>query len=227
MARPVKRDTRLNLLFLVVFLAVSLPGAVILFKKKLDPNAARMDQPDAIVRQLPYMAPLPAPPGVKWVVPVQTRAWLLQLTDNQLLSASDDPRRWQPAISNDHIFQVMSCRYENAVVVISLIVWDRALSAAADDYAFTAGNVAVRIRSCAPVPVPQSIRRELMGLNEIRPPAAVTWIEADFPAASAGAGHVQVLMEYRGPGGPRRSSVRFSLPAAGTGNDGGGAPAPG
>jgi hypothetical protein len=70
----VRRETRVNLIFLVAFLALSLPGAVILFRKKLDPGAPRMDQPDMMVTRLPYMAPLPAPTGVKWVVPDRTRA---------------------------------------------------------------------------------------------------------------------------------------------------------
>ena len=38
-----KRETRVNLIFLIAFLAISLPGAVILFRKKLEPNARRMD----------------------------------------------------------------------------------------------------------------------------------------------------------------------------------------
>ena len=42
-----------------------LPGAVILFRKKLDPTAHRLDQPDPVLRRLPYMSPLPAPPDMR------------------------------------------------------------------------------------------------------------------------------------------------------------------
>lgn len=213
-----KRDTRINLLFLALFLAISLPGAVILFKKKLDPNAARMDQPDAIVRQLPYMAPMPVPPGVKLIVPPRTRQWLGDLSNRldhgaNLLSASNDPQRWQPVISDDHVFQVVSVSDSGAGTMLSLLVWDASLESEAADYRFTAvlqgESVPARIQSCRPVPVPDEIKRELMGLKLIRPPAKVTWVDVVIDAAHQTKKLDELRMDYHGPGGPRQSVVKL------------------
>jgi hypothetical protein len=214
----VKRDTRINLLFLALFLAISLPGAVILFKKKLDPSAARMDQPDAIVRQLPYMAPMPVPPGVKSIVPSRTRQWLADLNrcrghGDNLLSASDDPQRWQPVISDDHVVQVMSVSPSGTGVLLSVLVWDPSLESEAADYSFTAlaggQSVPARIQSCQVVVVPDEIKRELMSLNLIRPPAKVTWIDVVIDKADRKPDSVQLRMDYHGPGGSRQSIVKL------------------
>jgi hypothetical protein len=214
----VKRETRINLLFLALFLAISLPGAVILFKKKLDPGAARMDQPDAIVGQLPYMAPVPAPPGIKWIVPPRTRLWLAGLNrgfghGDNLLSATDDPQRWQPVISGDHLIQVVSVSHSGAGVRPSVLVWDPSLESEAPDYSFTANvdgqSVPARIQSCQPVTVPDEIKRELMSLNLIRPPAKVTWIDVLVERTDPKSESLQLRMDYHGPGAPRQSVVKL------------------
>jgi hypothetical protein len=214
---PVKRETRINLLFLTLFLAISLPGAVILFKKKLAPGAARMDQPDAIVRQLPYMAPIPVPPGVKWIVPPRTRQWLENLNrrfgNGDLLSASDDPQRWQPVISDDHVVQEVSVGQSSTGVTISLLIWDPSLESDSADYSFTAKvdgqSVPARIQSSQPVAVPDEMKRELMSLNLIRPPAKVIWIEVVIDGMDQNPKLEQLRMDYHGPGVPRQSVVKL------------------
>ena len=212
-----KRETRINLLLLAVFLAISLPGAVILFQKKLEPGAARMDQPDAVVRQLPYMAPMPVPPGVKWIIPPRTRQWLEGLNrrfgTGGLLSANDDAQRWQPVISDDHLVQVVSVSPSGPRLILSLLIWDPALENEATDYSFTANvagqSVPARIQSSQPVAVPDEIKRELMSLNLIRPPAKVTWIDVLVDKTDPKSKPSQLRMDYYGPGGPRQSVVKL------------------
>lgn len=213
-----KRDTRVNLLFLALFLAVSLPGAVILFKKKLDPNAARMDQPDAIVRELPYMAPLPAPPGVKWIAPLRTRQWLAELNrgrggGDDLLSEGDDTTKWQPVISDDHVLQVLSASHSSSTLILSLLIWDASTPGAAEDYSFkldTAGRSLLgKTRSIQSTAVPHDVKRELMGLNMVRPPAAVTWISVEFSDGGQNASAARLWMDYRAAGRARQSVVKL------------------
>lgn len=213
-----KRETRINLLFVGLFLVISLPGAVILFRKKLDPNASRMDQPDAIVRQLPYMAPPPAPPGMKWVVPPKTRQWLIDLnhrfgSGDDLLTATDDTTKWQPVISEDHILQVVSVSHSESMVSLSLLIWEPSLNGVADAYSFNADagvrSFAGQVLSCQKIAVPADIKRELMGLNMIRPPAKVTWMAVEFPGLAPTLHLAQLRMDYHGPGGPRRSAVQL------------------
>ena len=75
------RETRANLVFLALFLAVCLPGAVILFKKKMQPGAVPLGMPDFVRRRLPYLVPLPTPDDqVIRVIPPQTGAWVSELS---------------------------------------------------------------------------------------------------------------------------------------------------
>ena len=102
-----KRETRANLLFLALFLAVSLPGAVILFKKKLDPNASRMGMPEFVRRRLPYMAPLATPDSeVMRVIPPLTGAWVEELNREQGGGAAVFMNGRSPVTSDDRILQV-------------------------------------------------------------------------------------------------------------------------
>src|SRR2546421_11761872 len=76
----VKRETRLNLWFLIAFMALSLPGGIILFRKKLNPEARPIFMTDEVERRLPYMAPGQTPPGVVRVVPPRTSEFLADLS---------------------------------------------------------------------------------------------------------------------------------------------------
>src|SRR5688572_33317835 len=79
------RETRSNLIFLGIFLAISLPGAVILVKKKMRPGAAPapLSRPDPVRRQLPYMAPQVTSDKVVRYVPPMTRQWLMERSEER------------------------------------------------------------------------------------------------------------------------------------------------
>src|SRR6059058_3584016 len=77
------RETRANLIFLVVFLAISLPGAVLLVKKKAEPGAPAMSMPDYVRQRLPYMAPQRTADSVIRVVPELTGEWVEQVNRGQ------------------------------------------------------------------------------------------------------------------------------------------------
>src|SRR6184192_356162 len=121
-----KRETRANLIFLSVFLAISLPGAVILFKKKLDPRAPPMFMPDYVKRRLPYMAPqrTPADQVVRFV-PDLTGQWVDQL--NQTYGSRGAQvlmNRRQAITSDDHLIQLVSVIRVNSITTVHLIAWD-------------------------------------------------------------------------------------------------------
>ena len=50
------KESRLNLIFLTVLLVVLTPGAVILFRKKLEPTVRPMYLPDPVPRAVAYLA---------------------------------------------------------------------------------------------------------------------------------------------------------------------------
>jgi hypothetical protein len=183
----VTRETRLNLWFLAIFLIISLPGAVILFIKKLDPSASRMDEPDAVRMQLPYMAPVPAPPEMRWMVPPVTHRWLTDLTQQKtggpMASAVPPGPEWEPVISPDHRLQVMSVRAAGGTTHLALTVWDTPLSDDASrinpKFQANGHELPASIVRNGSIEIPAPIRYELVNLGFAHPPARIEWIDCE------------------------------------------------
>jgi hypothetical protein len=214
----VKRETRLNLWFLAVFLVLSLPGAVILFRKKMDPSASRMDQPDAVLSRVAFMAPPPVPPGVRWMVPPRTRAWLEELTQQKagtaMASTVVGGPEWEPIISDDHRLQVMSVATVKDATSAALVLWRGATSIEASSYRLdvSLGSRAEQgaVESVEPVPIPADVRKELVSLGYTHPPMQVLWIRAHWPGALANGQTVPLtLAGWSSP--PLRSSVEWAV----------------
>lgn len=184
-----KRETRANWWFIVIFLLVSLPGAVILFIKKLDPSSARFDQPEEMLTSLPYMAPLPVPIGTKWIVPPRTLAWLRRLAKShgasEVVSAVPPGPEWEPVISSDHVLQLMIIKQQPNYEGYALLIWDGSLPLEPAAYQATTempdrtvgGHVHLDVSNIESIFVPEDVRRELIGLGFVKPPARVVWIE--------------------------------------------------
>jgi len=204
----VRRENRINLIFLLAFLAVSLPGAVILFRKKLQPGAPRMDEPDRMSNLRPYMAPLPGPVGVRWVVPDRTRQWLsdvaaLHGSAGSLPSSAPPGPQWEPVISDDHLVQVAKLSVKDAR--IGLVIWNSQVQSDASRYSISVHDAADRGRQfqCSilqvePIPVPSEVRRELVQLGFIRPPAQVMWVEGQIRPPPAEGSTIRFTLAYRG-----------------------------
>ena len=216
-----KRETRANLLFLGIFLLFSVPGAVILFHKKLDPSAPRMDQPDPIVRRLPYMASLPAPPGVTWIVPPRTQQWLAALAQGHggaeaVLSAVPPSEPFQPVISRDHRLQAITFRPWSSGLETGVIIWDAQVPADSRLYSVTSdsnGQVQTgQVIAVEQIPLPLEVRRELVRSGMIRPPQRIIWLRAHFPSAPPNA--LQLTLMCRSPAESFQSSVQLPTPHA-------------
>jgi hypothetical protein len=172
----VRRETRINLVFLTAFLILALPGAVILFVKKLDPTAHRLDQPDPILHHLPYMSPLPAPPDIKWVAPDRTQAWVRSLTAPVPTASAVPPGpQWEPVISPDHLLQLLAIVPRPAdTFQLTLLLWSdlpanaQSFTLAADD-----GTPRSTVDSVQPRDLPPEVRRELVVAGFVRPPKTV------------------------------------------------------
>ncbi|HEY7117562.1 MAG TPA: hypothetical protein VH475_13320 [Tepidisphaeraceae bacterium] len=203
-----KPETRANLFFLCIFLAVSLPGAVILFKKKLDPSAPPMWMPEGIRQRLPYMAPQ-ATPGVEVtrVIPDKTARWVEQL--NRARGGGDGVLMHQrePVTSDDHVLQVTGVtgppqqQEQGGATTVSLIAWDGGFGTDAGRYRVTASmgggaGVPGQVLAAEAIPLPEEIRRELMYGGYIQPPHTVTWLRVRFDGAMADNPPVTMRVEY-------------------------------
>src|SRR6266700_2379261 len=101
-----RRETRANLIFLTIFLSVTIPGAVVLFKKKLDPSAPPMFMPDFVRRRLPYMASQQSPGQVVRFVPELTGQWVSEINREHAGGLAVLMVGRQPLVSDDHVVQV-------------------------------------------------------------------------------------------------------------------------
>jgi len=205
----VERQTRANLVFLAFFLAVSLPGAVILFKKKLDPSAPRLDQPDPVLRRLPYMTPLPVPPGMKWIVPDRTFQWLRllsqQMSGTLPYSAAPPGPEWEPVISRDHRLQVLTLSDRR----LGLLVWKSDLEPRPALFSVRAGDAEIQVTGTQEELVPEEVRRELVVLGYTKPPKNVMLIEAKLPQPLAVGSRVSISLSYSGPPAAVSSSAEL------------------
>lgn len=213
------RETRANLWFLVVFLIISLPGAVILFRKKLDPSASRMDAPDAVLRQIPFMAPPPAPPGVRWMVPPRTRAWLETIahekTGAAMVSSVGPGPEWEPVISPDHVLQWVSVVPQKERTTVGLLIWDGSWPDEASRFDLRARingePKAATVEAIEAVPVPGEVRKELVGLGFTHPPVRVLWVRAAI-SQSWQPEPADAVLDLGCPGDPpRRTSVEWAV----------------
>ena len=210
-----RRETRVNLIFLAVFLAISLPGAVILVRKKLQPGAPRMDQPDVIVTRLPYMTPLPQPPGVKWIVPDQMRAWLEEVIRERtgkagMLSAAPPGA----AVGAGHFARPShtgdtAASKESASTRLSLLIWTGQIDASIARYAVTIDGAPARVIGVHEIPVPENVRRELVRLDYVRPPTRVIWLDAESAQSSNDPTSANVTLSYTGPPAPLHTSLEI------------------
>jgi len=187
----VKRETRLNFWFLIIFIAISLPGAVILFRKKLKPDARPIFMTDEVERRLPYMAPEPTPPGFKRVVPPQTSAFVENLAKErgggvQLLFEIGPQGQRRPILSPDRQLQAVALRRATEINLLDLVEWDKSTNAGSFDRAKLVidhgKEIEAKVRPTVQIALPEPIFHELMNFGYIAPPRQIEWIELEIPA---------------------------------------------
>ena len=198
------RESKLNLGFLIAFLALSLPGAAMLFVKKLDPNERMMYMPNAVRRAEAYNNPLPAANANFRVHPPLTMAFVdeasRQLTGRPALRYERAGQRIEPVVSDGRRFELLG--YDGASV--DVLIWaDDApgLTGSAtfgqDETPRPAAGVEVRTHA-----VPAEVVEELKKAGHTKPPQTVTLARLRFDAAVIGP-PARVDLAWTGYGGRR------------------------
>lgn len=163
------KETRANLWFLLVFVTLALPGGVILFMKKLDPQARPMFMPDAVHQSLVYMDPLPAPPTMPRIVPPKTGRWVEELARGRGV-AQVMMNQGLPVMSRERNFQVILANGRGV-----LLVWNPEWT---EGFEIRGGT----IERVEKILVPTEVMREIQAKGYPKPPANVVWIECKTPA---------------------------------------------
>jgi len=214
----VKRDTRINIWFLAIFLAVCLPGAVILFRKKLNPNARPIFMSDEMEHRLPYMAPGPTPPGRVRVVPPGTWAFLQKLGsqktgEKQVASESAANGEPTPILSEDRQLQVVAIRKGSGKAIVDLVSWDDGSSEEAAVYSASietnSHSEAAKVTAVEAVLLDESVRRDLMNYGEIMPPKRIVWMEMDFTLTTDITSDATITVTDARASGPLKQRVKI------------------
>lgn len=192
------RETRINLIFLAVLLALLAPGALILVRKKMQPGAKPiLGEPDVRRESVPYMLTWPQPPGMKRSVPPRTAAWVRE-TARSLGVPSAGPAT-RPAgdgqaevvVSRQRWFELLGAAPSgDGTMRAWLLAWEPPPGVVGPTMAVAAESGGQRrdgrVVSSQAVPLPPEVRKELQEAGYIRPPPAVTFIEVEAPVPAAG-----------------------------------------
>jgi hypothetical protein len=192
------RETRLNLIFLAILLAILTPGAVILFHKKLQPTIKPMGTPEAVQREVAYMSPGMTPPGKTRVEPPQTARWIEALVRDRIgepRTLADDHRQITrptdpdglPLMSDRKSFQLVAAEPLESEIRLWLLLWDYD-PAREETWSVKLADAEQKFRivDTRPVEVPPIVRDELGETGITRPPHEVVWQELVIPKSSDG-----------------------------------------
>lgn len=183
-----QRETRINLLFGVIIIAIMAPGAYRLFKKKLDPAAPPMYLPEPVRRSAVYFDPNDAPLS-KRTIPRQTAGWIDDLLAERLgtnagMLLVDTGNEKSPVLSESRRWQLAQLQDRPDGRVGMLIGFADELPTSSGATSITLDDQPVTIRSFEVIEVPRVLHRELRDAGFVQPPRTIRMVQIDLPAGT-------------------------------------------
>lgn len=181
------KETRYNLIFIVLLLAMMLPGAVILFRKKMQPAARPMFEPDPVRKSLAYISPAELPPGMVRVAPPHVREWTTSLLADRAGAVASRPRDGDgmPLMSERRMFEVLGIATRADGRARVWVLWW--ISRGTDEARWTATGSGkssdVKVARSERLAVPALVRDELGEGGVLLPPKGVMLQELDLATA--------------------------------------------
>lgn len=174
------RETRNNLIFIVLLVAVCLPGGIILFKKKSQPGARQIGALDTVRTETAYVNPIPYGSKLSFTVPPQTDQWVARVG-----SADESPKVAINAekgrlISKARLFQIVRQENEPDGLHLTLIIWNPEVPVPTPvvNVAYRgpghSSPIAVNVDSIKEVDLPAEVREELRNTGYVEPPTRVS-----------------------------------------------------
>jgi hypothetical protein len=170
------KEAKSNFIVLAVIVAIMLPGAVILFRKKLEPTARRMYMPDPVISSTAWCDPIP-PEGLKRIVPAKSAAWFAG--EARRAYGVVEPAGWagdrpDPVMSTGRWVQMISVEGD----LVRVAIWDERATGA---NLTAAGGEVVRSEA---VPMPKDVRHDLQDVGFVLPPERVLFAEVRMLAGA-------------------------------------------
>lgn len=176
-----KKEARYNTIFIVLLLAISLPGIVMLVRKKLNqpPRPSRGALAAPVRTDVVYVDPLPQGPRLTQFVPPLTRQWVAGQSPLVARQPSDNVIN-----STARSFELIGIDRAGGRVTLTLLLWDPRLPREAQGLGFAlvgpAGTREGAIQSLDTVLVPEPVLEELRNSGYLTPPAQITRVAVAF-----------------------------------------------
>lgn len=175
-----RKETRFNLIFLGLFLGISLPGAAILFRAKLDPNARLMYMPPSVRKTLAYMVPHEAAGDVVRTQPAEVLNFVENLLEEDSgrrpLRLEAAGGREQPIISSGRHYELLDIQHVAPTVTIDVLLWSarKLPETPAPGSVEADGPWNAQITGVSTTALPEEIREVLREEGYTSPPGQVT-----------------------------------------------------
>ena len=181
-----KKESKANLIFVIVLIGTMIPGITMLVRKKLNGDHTSAALPDPVPYALAYNQPPPTPPGLPRMEPAIVRDWVQRVMrekigiDTSMLRGPDGP-----VVSDAYFTQWISLQglippsgNAGGGADIWLLIWRDQPPATADDPKVASANRPDRfcdVVSLESLRVPVEVRHSLQSVGYIDPPQKV-WL---------------------------------------------------
>jgi len=181
----VSKETRYNLIFIVILLVLMVPGGVMLFRKKLEPTERPMYLPDPVRQTVAYMSPEETPPGMSRVAPQHTTNWVAGMKADIAGLATARPRDelGMPLMSQSKSFEVVTYAGDDHEGFRVLVLFWRPPPEA---QAWSIGGQGGRVEFSREFALPNRVREELGAHGVLVPPKRVTFQSIHFAEPPSG-----------------------------------------
>ena len=173
MTMSMKRENKINLIFIIVLIAAMIPGLTILIRRKLSGQGASAVMPDVPPFAVAYNQPPPYPPGLQRIEPLAVREWVRSVVRDKIGKEIPLLSNSQGAIVSDAFFTqaVAVVQQPNNGTDLWLLIWRDAPPPSKTDPAVgrTGGDDAA-VQSLTAIDVPLDVRHALQDVGYIDPP---------------------------------------------------------
>ena len=188
------REAKLNLGFLIVLLALSLPGMFMLTRKALRGEGGLNASPPDVAISTPYLHPVGIAPGVTRSTPPLTLAWVDEVaesaTGRPALRLSAAGNRPVPIIGAEFRLELLDINLDpqatpNAPAgTVTLLAWQHTADAPpAEDFVVVVDDQPAVTLAVETREVPQKVLKELQAYGYPRPPASAVVLTLALPVA--------------------------------------------
>lgn len=180
-----RRETRLNLIWIVVLVALMLPGAITIFRKKFKPGEQPMSFREPVRTSAAYMDPGSFPPGFKRIVPRKTADWLNGMLRERLgveggmILVEQGTERMPPMTAN-RLVQLAGVT-DGSPQRALLVAW---IDSPGPLIVSTADGNAAKMIHTESIGVPADVSLELRDAGYVTPPRHVLAIVVELPAGA-------------------------------------------